>query len=242
MVIVRWRGKMGCGRQSGPATGIGSWIMAVLALWGGALSPDTARSATAIKLPRPQLRGQHSLEELLQHRRSVRELAETSLTVEEISQLLWAAQGITDSGGFRTAPSAGALYPLEVYVVAATVKGVEAGVYRYLPRTHELVQKKGGDKRKELVEAALGQPSVEEAPATLAFSAVYERTMGRYGERGVRYAHIEVGHAAQNVFLQAGALGLRTVVIGAFDDDGVKSVVGMRDGEQPLYIMPVGRR
>lgn len=197
-----------------------------------------------IRLPEPELRGKVSVEEALQQRRSVRRYKDKPLTLAEVSQLLWAAQGITnENGGRRTAPSAGALYPLEVYLVAGNVTGLAAGVYRYSPRDHELVKLADGDRRAQLSKAALGQDPVRRGAIDIVFSAVYERVTRKYGRRGVRYVHMEAGHAAQNVYLQAVSLGLGTVVIGAFDDNAVKRIVKMPDKrERPLYIMPVGRK
>ncbi len=205
-------------------------------------SSRSAMEATVIKLPPPRYESKTSLEQALLKRRSVREYSDAPLLLHELSQLLWAAQGITSRDGLRTAPSAGALYPLEVYVVAGRVEGLPSGVYQYRPRDHELALIVSGDKRRELYEAALQQEWVREGAASLVFSAVYERTTWRYGERGIRYVHMEVGHAAQNVCLQATALDLGTVVVGAFHDDRVKRILHMPDEEQPLYILPVGRR
>lgn len=191
-------------------------------------------------LPAPRHTGQVSVEQALNERRSVRSFRSEPLTLEALSQLLWAAQGITDARGYRTAPSAGALYPLEVYVVAGKVTGLSPGVYAYEPRGHRLRLVRAGDRRRELSSAALGQSCVESGAVALVFSAVYERVTGKYGARGERYAHIEAGHAAQNVCLQAVSLDLGTVVVGAFRDGAVKKVIGMKDKEAPLYIMPVG--
>jgi SagB-type dehydrogenase family enzyme len=156
--------------------------------------------------------------------------------------LLWAAQGITDPArGFRTAPSAGALYPLEVYLVAGNVEGLTSGVYKYEPAAHGLRSVISGDQQTELYHAALGQSAVNDAPAIMVLSAVYERTTGKYGERGIRYVHMEAGHAAQNVLLEAVALGLGGVGMGAFDDDAVRTVTGMSPAEQPLYIITLGK-
>ena len=197
-----------------------------------------------MKLPKPELEGTVSVEEALQGRRSVRRYKDDPLTLAEVSQLLWAAQGITDEArGYRTAPSAGALYPLEVTLVVGTVTGLDPGVYKYDPREHELEKLDDGDKRAALADAALGQGSVRTGAVDIVFTAIYERVTGKYRERGVRYTHMEAGHAAQNVYLQAESLGLGTVVIGAFDDDAVAKVVGTTDDrERPLYIMPVGRK
>jgi SagB-type dehydrogenase family enzyme len=197
---------------------------------------------TVIGLPQPRYRGDVFLEEALLQRRSVREYTGEPLTLEEISQLLWAAQGITDPRGFRTAPSAGGLYPLEVYLVAGEVAGLEAGVYKYRPQEHSLIWVVVGDRRENLCTAALGQVWVREAAADIVILAVYERTTVKYGDRGIRYVHLEAGHAAQNVCLQATALGLGTVTVGAFYDDEVQAVLGAPKNEKPLYVMPVGRK
>ncbi|MGD0337789.1 MAG: SagB/ThcOx family dehydrogenase [Bacteroidota bacterium] len=195
-----------------------------------------------IKLSQPRYDGKTSLEKALHKRRSVREFKNASLTLVEISQLLWAAQGITEpKDGLRTTPSAGALYPLEVYVVAGSVKDLPAGIYKYKPQGHELVTVVEGDKRNEIYDAAIRQSSIKEAAACIVFSAVYERTSVKYGGRTERYVHIEVGHAAENVSLQAVALNLGTVVIGAFHDEDVRKIMNMPEKEKPLYIMPVGR-
>jgi len=205
------------------------------------LPQPQAEPADAVKLPAPQLKGALSVEEALLRRRSVREYKDAPLTLEEVSQLLWAAQGITDSRGYRTAPSAGALYPLELYLVVGRVEGLGVGVYRYIPDGHYLLLFASGDRRAELAAAALGQSYVREAPVDLVLSAVIERTTSHYGYRGVQYVHMEVGHVGQNVHLQAVSLGLGTVMIGAFTDERVKQVLSLPKEEVPLYIMPVGR-
>ncbi len=195
-----------------------------------------------IKLPEPKHDSSTSIEKALLKRRSIRGCKDEPLTLAQVSQLLWAAQGITDSGGLRTSPSAGALYPLEVYIVVGGVKDLTDGIYKYKPHKHEIEMVVKGDKRNELYRATLSQSSVRDAPAVIVFSAVYERTTVKYGERGIRYVFIEAGHAAQNVFLQAVSLDLGAVVIGAFYDDEVKKIMKMPEREQPLYIMPVGKK
>ena len=205
------------------------------------VSPS-APAPTFITLPEPWFESQVSLEETLLERRSVRDYAGLSLSLDDISQLLWAAQGITSDWGGRTAPSAGALYPLEVYLVAGDVDGLETGVYKYQPREHALVRTGDGDIRSELAGAALGQSCVARGAVDIVIAAVYERTTGKYGDRGIRYVHMEAGHAAQNIYLEAVALDLGTVTVGAFSDEEVKEVLDMPESEVPLYIMPVGRQ
>jgi SagB-type dehydrogenase family enzyme len=202
----------------------------------------SSHESKIIKLPEPSYASNTSIEKALFERRSIRDYKDEPLTIQEISQLLWAAQGITDPRGFRTAPSAGALYPLELYVAAGDVINLPDGIYKYKPHGHELVRITEDDKRGELSNAALGQSWIGDGAAVIVFSAVYERTTAKYGERGIRYVHMEVGHAAQNIYLQVVSLNLATVVVGAFYDNEVKKIMNMRDNERPLYIMPVGKR
>ena len=193
------------------------------------------------KLPDPKSRGIVSLEESLAKRRSVREYDNTPLSLEDVSQLLWAAQGITAHWGARTAPSAGALYPLEVIVVVGNVGDLPPGGYRYDPKGHELAGITVGDLRPQLASAALGQSAVRNAAIDVVFTAVYQRTTRKYGDRGIQYVHMEAGHAAQNLCLQATALGLGTVPIGAFDDEQVGRLLNLPKDERPLYLIPVGK-
>ena len=211
-----------CGEGGGPAT--------------------TPTPGVLTQLPEPRLNSSVSLEETLLHRRSIREYTNEALTLEEVSQLLWAAQGVTAEWGGRTAPSAGALYPLEVYVAVGNVENLAPGVYKYKPERHELTKLGNTDVREELAEGSLGQTWVKEGAIDIVIAAVYERTMTKYGDRGVRYVHIEAGHAAQNICLQATALDLGLVTIGAFYDEQVKEIIGMPENETPLYVIPVGRK
>ncbi len=201
-----------------------------------------AAAQEKVELPEFTVEGTASLEQALSKRKSTRSYADKPLKLQEAAQLLWAAQGINrDRQGFRTAPSAGALFPLEVFLVAGDVEGLDSGVYRYLPKEHKLNKEKSGDMQGDLHRSALGQSPVRDAPAVVVIAGIYERTTGRYGDRGRQYVHMEVGHAGQNIHLQAEALGLGTVVIGAFDDAGVQSTLGLKDNEIPFYLMPVGR-
>ena len=192
-------------------------------------------------LPAPRRDGAISLEKALQRRRSVREFVPGPLELWQISQLAWAAQGVTGPDLYRTAPSAGALYPLELYVITGNVNGLPPGVYKYDLREHGLSLWLPGDKRRELCEAALSQSSVIDAAAVFTVSAVYERTTAKYRERGIRYAHMEAGHAAQNLLLQAAALDLGSVLVGAFNDERVNQVLMLNKLESSLYLIPVGK-
>jgi SagB-type dehydrogenase family enzyme len=196
-------------------------------------------------LEKPFSIGFMSVEEAIAKRRSIRDYSKAPLTFQELSQLLWAAQGVTDlKTGFRAAPSAGATYPLEVYVVIGSegVSGLEAGIYHYNPLTNELKLIVKGDFRNDLALAALEQRWVKTAPVNIVLAAVYERTTRIYGDRGVRYVHMEAGHVGENIYLQATALGLGTVVVGAFSDELVQKVLNLPKEQKPLYIIPVGRK
>lgn len=188
-----------------------------------------------IALPAPTLRGEMSLEETLALRHSVRSFTAESLTLAEIGQLLWAAQGITRDWGGRTAPSAGALYPLEVYVATAD------GLYHYVPQGHKVRVESTADLRQALWRAGLKQSAIRQAPVVFVITAVYARTEGKYGARAERYVELEAGHAAQNLLLQAVALGLGGVPIGAFHDDQVQSALSLPTDHAPLYLIPIGR-
>jgi SagB-type dehydrogenase family enzyme len=195
----------------------------------------TGRTGQVVALPAPETDGEWSLEAALVQRRSVRNFAARPLTDAEVGQLLWAAQGITGKGGGRTAPSAGALYPLEVYIATAD------GLFHYEVDRHALTVASQTDLRPALYEAAGHQAAVGQAPAVFVISAVYERTTVKYGtDRSPRYVHLEAGHAAQNLLLQAVALGLGAVPVGAFDDAGVHEALSLPTEEKPLYLIPVG--
>lgn len=198
--------------------------------------------ADAIHLPEPRRTSRVSIEGALGERRSVREFKDDSLSLEELSQLLWAAQGVTAPDGGRAAPSAGATYPLEVYAVVGRVTGLDAGVYRYRPAGHHVSLTTTGDHRKALARAASGQDWMTRAPVCLALAAVERRTSAEYGSRAALYVQFETGCASENAALQGVALGLGTCVIGAFDEDAVARLLGLRRGEKPLALMPFGRR
>lgn len=205
------------------------------------MSAAWSQNQMPIALPAPSVRGSTSVEEALQARRSVRELADEPLALAELGQLLWAAQGINRPDGHRTAPSAGARYPIELYVIAGRVTGLPAGVYRYRAAEHDLVPHLAGDRRAALVEAAVRQDWIARAPAVLAITSVDERTRTRYGDRTERYVAIETGAVGENVYLQAAALGLGTTMVGAFQDDRIADVLQLDRATRPLALMPVGR-
>lgn len=195
-----------------------------------------------IRLPEPARDGEMSVEKAISQRRSTRSFRDEPITLDQVSQILWAAQGITEEQRkFRAAPSAGATYPLEVFLVSGMVEGLEPGVFRYMPLNHSLSRVLDGDKRQDLYNQALRQPAIRSAPAVVVIAGVFKRTTGRYGSRGEQYVYMEVGHAGQNIHLQAESLGLGTVVIGAFDDSGVQKVLGLPGDMIPFYIMPIGR-
>lgn len=193
-----------------------------------------------VALPPPRLEGTTSIEAALARRRSIREFAPTPLRLADLGQLLWAAQGITAPLGGRTAPSAGAIHPLEIYVAAAEVDGLPAGMYRYLPAGHALEPLSDGDPRPGVAAAAFEQESILACAAAILFAAAPDRTTGRYGDRGPRYIHMETGHAAQNVLLQAAGLGVGGVVLGAFNDERMAKETNLRPGEEPLYLVGLG--
>lgn len=201
--------------------------------------PGLAQEVKAVEkeiiLPAPRLKGAVSVEQAINERRSRRMYLPQELTLGEIGQLLWSAQGITGkAGGLRAAPSAGASYPIEIYLLK------KDGLFHYLPEGHKLKPVLAQDLRRDLAEAALGQAFVAQASADIVLAAVYRKVTSRYGQRGIRYTDMEAGHIAENIHLQAVALGLGSVPVGAFDDQAVKKLLKLPDEQEPLYIIPVG--
>jgi SagB-type dehydrogenase family enzyme len=192
-----------------------------------------------VSLPQPILDGKVSVERAICERRSRRNFSSSPLTQQQLSQLLWSAQGIRE-WGLRTSPSAGATYPIDLYVVVGEVEGLKPGLYRYTPQNHSLALHLDGDLRRDLTLASLSQSFILDAPISIVITADYRRTTRRYGERGKRYVHIEVGHIGENLYLQAEALELGTVAIGAFIDNDVKRILALPENLDPLYIMPFG--
>ena len=198
--------------------------------------------AQIIKLTSPRLNGSVSLEQAIARRRSIREFSEQPLTIEQLSQLLWSVQGVTNSQYLRASPSAGATFPLEIIAVVGvfSISALPAGCFQYLPGEHGMKPLRSGDLRLRLTGAALGQQAITLAPVTFIICADYERTRSRYRNRTERYVHMEAGHAAQNLYLQATTLGLGTTAIGAFDDNEVKEVLSLPGNLDPLYVLPIG--
>lgn len=211
------------------------------------LTSDT--TGLTISLPAPHKSGSVSLEEVLSVRRSHRSYTGEAVTAEQLSQVLWAAYGINKplnnpkfGGGFRTTPSAGATYPLNVYVLVCKVTGINAGLYRYIPDGHKILKLSDKDLKNDLCAAAYNQAMIKDAPVCLFYSATFSRTTEKYGSRGRdRYVCMDLGHSAENVYLQAEAMNLGTCAIGAFDDLAVRKVLSLPDEEVPLYIMPIGK-
>ncbi len=202
-------------------------------------SSSSGKSNPKIALPAPKLESDRSLESALAGRRSIREFTKNPLSLQDVSQLLWATQGITAPGGERTAPSAGALYPLEIYV-ATGMTSLDPAVYHYRPHSHEIVMHTDGDKRASLARASLKQECVRDCAAVFVYAVIYERVTKEYGKDGDMYVHFEVGHATQNTCLQATALGLGSVPVGAFDGAAVERLLELPPNERALYLLPVG--
>jgi SagB-type dehydrogenase family enzyme len=200
----------------------------------------SAVAGTHIHLPPGTPGGGISLADALQSRRSVRSFGNEAVNLGQVSNLLWAAQGITHGDGHRTTPSAGALYPLEAYLVSGNVEELAPGVFRYDPRNHILDPIADGERLAHLGHAAFSQDWLATAAIAIVLGAVSHRTTSKYGERGHRYVHMEVGHVAQNVYLQAHALGLGTTIVGAFEDDRVRAVLDLPDDVEPMCLLPIG--
>jgi SagB-type dehydrogenase family enzyme len=198
--------------------------------------------ASLVALPKPDLTGKVTLEKSLATRRSVREYAPGALTLGEVSQILWAAQGITGPGGKRTTPAAHAIYSLEIWLVANDVEDLAPGIYRYAPQEHALALAFSGDHRAAVTAAASGQECVEQAPAVVAISGDSLLTAEKFRQRGVAWLGMEAGFVVQSVYLQVTALGLGTVIVGGFSDEPARVVLGLPAGKVPLAFMPIGRR
>lgn len=206
-------------------------------------TPGLGQEKQVIKLPVPADKGAMSVEEALSKRRTVRRFASRPLTLAQVSQLLWGASGVSDPRGLRTAPSAGATYPLELYLVVGErgVAEIPPGVYRYLPQPHVLeATAVKGDVRAQVARISLHQNWMAEAPVMVVTAAEYQRCMARYGNRGIQYTHMEVGHVGQNLFLQAEALGLACGIVGAFEDRALSQALKLPANHEPLLVMPVG--
>ena len=198
-----------------------------------------------MQLPKPNFNGEMALEAALKNRRTIRAFKPEPISPEFLGQMLWAAYGVTEQGGFkRSAASGGALYPLDLYAVIGdqSVNGLSKGIYHYESLPHRLVILTEKDVRQDLAKACLGQMWMARAPVSLVITAEYSRICNKYGERGKRYAMIEAGHVGQNIFLQAEVLGLGAGIVGAFEDQKVIDILGFPQTHEPLLIMPVGKK
>lgn len=204
---------------------------------------ENIQEGKRMKLPKPKTNGEVSLETAIKRRRTVRSFASRPLSMEQCSQLFWAAQGITENNGFkRAAPSGGALYPMDIYAVVGEncVNGMKSGAYHYDPKGHAVSLISAGDLRNKVAGAALSQVWMATAPLNILITAEYYRITGKYGKRGVRYAIIEAGHIGQNILLQSEAMGLGAGIVGAFKDEKIRQVVNILPNHEPLLILPVG--
>jgi SagB-type dehydrogenase family enzyme len=202
-----------------------------------------AHQEAVVKLPLPASQGKVSVEQAIKQRRTIRSFISRALNLNQLAQLLWSASGITEGNGYkRAAPSAGALYPMDIYVVMGKdgVPPIEAGVYHYQPATHQLVKVMKGDVRFSVARASLSQMWMSKAPLTMVITAEYQRATGKYGKRGIKYALIEAGHIGQNIYLQAQALGLEAGLVGAFHDAEVIGAINIPSNHEPILLMPVG--
>ncbi|MFH1254272.1 MAG: SagB/ThcOx family dehydrogenase [bacterium] len=198
------------------------------------------RKDEKFSLPTPNFDGKTSVEKAIKSRRSIRSYKQDPLTLAQVGQVLWAAQGVTSDDGFRAAPSAGATYPLEIYLVVGKVTDLTSGIYKYLNKDHVIVKISDGDKRAELSDAALSQEWIKEAPIAIVLCGIYEKTSKKYSENTPKYVHMEVGCVAQNVYLQATALGLGTTFVGSGEEEKIASVLHLDKNEHALCILPVG--
>lgn len=222
---------------------IAFWLAPSLPPGLAATKGNRMREGAVMKLPQPKTEGAISVERAIGQRRTVRSFSPQAIHGDQLSQLLWAAQGVTGAGGFkRAAPSAGALYPMDVYTVTGpdSVARMEAGVYHYEPGDHALSLVNPRDARDAVARACLSQMWMARAPLHLVITAEYRRITGKYGNRGVRYAMIECGHIGQNIFLQAEALGLKAGIVGAYRDEKLIEIMNLPRTHEPLLIMPIG--
>jgi SagB-type dehydrogenase family enzyme len=223
------------------------FIAVIVAFYSGPKeSVSTSRNVISItKLPSPQLTGNMSVEQSIQNRRSVRKYSNQSLNLTDVSQLLWAAQGITDTQRkLRAAPSAGQVYPLELYVVVGNggVVGLKGGLYHYVPINNTLEMILEGDLRNNLSQVANGQPWVKQAPMNIVITGNYMKMINKYKDPqlSTRFVDMEAGHVGENIYLQAEALGLATVSLGSFDENQMIRLLHLTENETSLYIFPVG--
>ncbi len=208
-----------------------------------AFSQEKPEDAKVVELPKPKLKGKVSLEEAIKKRRCVRSYKDKALSLEQLSQLLWAADGITGKRSWqRAAPSAGGLHPLDFYAVVGegSVTGLDDGVWHYNPGKHSITLLTGGDRREALRKASLGQKQVANAEVVIVITIEYKRTTRKYGDRGRSYALMDAGFAAENLFLQVQTLDMAACVVGAFTDDEVSKVLKLPKEHEPALLLTIG--
>jgi len=218
------------------------WYGLTLLLMGLVFLPKQLEAQSLINLPTPSTPGTVSVEKALKNRRTIRRFANKALSQAQLSQLLWAAYGVTDPRGLKTTPSAGALYPLDIYVVVGERQVIDLapGVYHYLPEKQALRSRRPGDVRNAVARASIYQNWMAEAPVMIVITGEYRRSQIKYGQRGIMYTHMESGHAGQNIFVQAEALGLGAGIVGAFDNAAITRTLELPSAHDPLLIMPIG--
>jgi SagB-type dehydrogenase family enzyme len=219
------------------------WVL-ILVLGIVMVFPSSGLAAEAIKLPPPATTGGMPLAEALQIRRTVRHFAIRCLDLAQLSQLLWEADGVSGSQGHRTSPSAGATYPVDLYLVVGErgVTSLQAGIYHYEVTPHALMPVARGNFHPLVARACLSQAWMAGAPVMVVITGEYRRCTARYGERGIRYTHMEAGNVSQNLFLAAESLDLGAGIVGAFEDQALAQVLKLPPAHEPLLVMPVGYR
>lgn len=220
-------------------------ICAVLMTNFNAAAEEKALTDKAIKLPEPKTTGVLSVEEAIAFRRTRRTFAAKPLSMPDLSQVLWAAQGITEKRWkHRAAPSGGALFPIDLHIVVRKdgVKTLPAGIYKYIPDGHYLQTRSEGDVNTKLRDVGYSQTFFADSPICLILVAEPKRSTWKYGERGYRYIYMEAGHIAENIQLIGESLGFSVGLVGAFKDESVAELLNLKKDESPLYIIPVGYR
>lgn len=227
---------------------IGSRIFVVCLVSLALTMPTVALAVKSVQLPKPSYKGSMSVEAAMQGKKSLRNFSKTPLSLQEVSQILWATNGrlpadAISGATIKVTPSAGGLYPLDIFLISGqgTVEGLPEGIYMYKPLTNSLLHVASGDNRKLLAYASLSQMWIARAPAIVVIAATFARTTAKYSQRGIQYVFMEAGNANQNMYLQAAAMGLRMGTVGAFNDPQVAAVLKLPSSMKPLLVVPVGK-